>query len=83
MRVTCPHCLSKTRITSSNALTDRVKDIYCECMNKEACGARFVFTLSYKSTINHPVSTSTQIAFELVNRLSKEEKVAMQRNISP
>jgi hypothetical protein len=83
MRVICPHCLKKALIASSNALSNQVKDLYCKCTNTEACGASFVYTLSYKNTINPPVHTTTQIAFELVNRLSKEEKAAFKPAIFP
>jgi len=83
MRVVCPHCSQKAVITSSNALSSQVKDLYCKCTNAEACGASFVCTLGYKNTINPPIHTATQMAFELINRLSKEEKAALNTAIFP
>lgn len=73
MRVSCPHCKSKALITSSNALSKQVKDLYCKCKNLQ-CGARFVFTLAFKEIINPPAHSTAQIALELVRRMTTEEK---------
>lgn len=83
MRVTCPYCNQKALITSNNYLNDNktIADLYCSCTNVQACGATFVYVLSYKHTIKPPARTSTQIALELVNRLSKEEKAALQHDM--
>ncbi|BCG65102.1 MAG: cell division protein ZapA [Methyloprofundus sp.] len=78
----CPHCDSKALITSSNSLTATVKDLYCQCENTSACGARFVTTLAYKHTLNPPTSTTAEIAMSLINRLSKEEKAELQRDVA-
>jgi len=79
MRVICPHCLSKAIITSTNRLSEQVTDLYCHCTNGVKCGATFVSTLAYKHVINQPMQTTTAMAMELVNRLSKEEKEELQR----
>lgn len=81
MRVMCPHCGSKALITSSNALSNIVKDLYCQCENTVECGASFVTTLAFKHTLNPPVQTTSEIAASLINRLSKEEKEALQRGV--
>ena len=83
MRVICPFCSNKALITSSNSLTDNdtVKDLYCSCTNAKACGATFVFTLSFKHVLNPPAQTTSEIALNLVNRLSKEEKTALQQHL--
>ncbi len=80
MRVICPHCGNKALITSSNALSDTVKDLYCQCENRVECGASFVATLAFKHMINPPAHTTLEIAQSLINRLSKEEKEALQRD---
>jgi len=81
MRVMCPHCDSKAIITSSNVLSDMVKDLYCQCENTVECGASFVATLAFKHTLNPPARTTSEIAMSLINRLSKEEKEALQRGM--
>lgn len=59
-----------------------VQDLYCQCKNTADCGASFVSTLAFKHTINPPLRTTEQIAMSLINRLSKEEKEALQRQMS-
>ncbi len=49
-------------------------DLYCQCSNVQACGATFVYALGFKHVLNPPMATHQQMAFDLVNRLSKEEK---------
>ena len=81
MRVNCPHCRAKAIITSSNELSDAVKDLYCQCENTVECGASFVATLAFKHTLNPPVHTTLDIARSLVERLGREEKEALQRDM--
>lgn len=82
MRVICPHCLSKSVISSSNRLSDQVTDLYCLCTNAAECGASFVSTLAYKHTLNPPMRTVSEIAMGLVNRLSNKEKAELQKNMA-
>ncbi|NOR69193.1 MAG: transcriptional regulator [Methylomarinum sp.] len=80
MRIICPHCGSKAVISSSNKLSNQVKDLYCQCENTIHCGAGFVSTLAYKHTINPPAHTVLEMAMSLLNSLSKEEKAELQRD---
>lgn len=68
---------------TGNSLTDNdtVKDLYCSCTNTQACGAAFVFTLSFKHVLNPPAKTTSEIALNLVNLMSKEEKEALQQRL--
>ncbi len=81
MRVICPFCSEKALITSTNAMNDEktITDLYCSCSNVKECGATFVYSLSYKHVLNPPARTASEIALNLVNRLSKKEKVALQQ----
>jgi hypothetical protein len=81
MRVVCPHCFNKALITSTNQLSDTVKDLYCTCTNSRECGASFVFTLSYKHDLNPPRKTTLQIAATLINKLNPAEKQQLQRDL--
>lgn len=74
MRVDCPHCLQKAVITSSNALSSTVKDLYCQCQNTRDCGASFVFTLGYKHDLNPPVTNTRQLAAAVLRNLSPGER---------
>jgi hypothetical protein len=78
MRVVCPHCSKKAIITSSNAMSETVKDLYCQCTNTKDCGASFVFVLSYKHDLNPPVKTTLQIAASLINNLKPDQRKQLQ-----
>jgi cell division protein ZapA len=84
MQIPCPHCLKKARIISRNNLNEAqtVADLYCECTH-EGCKARFVFTLGFKHYINPPARTTLEIAQNLINRLSPEERAELQDNLRP
>ena len=77
MRVDCPHCRTKAVITSSNQLSDTVRDLYCQCKNTRECGASFVFTLAYKCDLNPPVKSTRQLAANLLAILPKDERNAL------
>mgnify|MGYP000561624670 CR=1 FL=1 len=81
MRVICPHCDSKALITSSNLLCETVKDLYCQCVNTKACGASFVYKLSYSHDLNPPRTSTQQIAIALIKSLPLEERQAIQRDM--
>jgi cell division protein ZapA (FtsZ GTPase activity inhibitor) len=81
MRVVCPHCLNKALITSTNQLSDTVKDLYCQCTNTRECGASFVFTLAYKHDLNPPQKTTLQIAANLIAHLNTADKQRLQRDL--
>ena len=74
MKVICPHCLSKARITSRNDITHTVADLYCQCMNTAQCGASFVMTLGFKNYLNPPPTNTQQLAAHIIGHLSKAQR---------
>jgi len=84
MRVICPFCANKAIITSSNSLNeeDTIKNLYCACSNVKSCGASFVYTLSFNHVLNPPINTTTEMAFNLVSRMSEDEKEVLQLKLS-
>lgn len=74
MRIICPHCHNKALITSSNDLSIKVKDLYCQCTNTQKCGASFVTTVAFKHDINPPRKTTLEIAAALLNTLDHSER---------
>jgi hypothetical protein len=77
MRVTCPHCLSTARITSSNKITPTITDLYCQCLNTRECGGSFVYTLAFKNTLNPPINSVAQMAQNLLNNLTRDQRAAV------
>ncbi|OCH58364.1 ogr/Delta-like zinc finger family protein [Aliivibrio fischeri] len=41
MLITCPKCLTKTRIATSRAISPETRELYCQCLNLN-CGKVFV-----------------------------------------
>lgn len=76
MRVTCPHCLQKARITSSNNMTENgsVRELYCQCLNTQHCGSSFVFTLSLKHTLNPPYNSIKNMAIQVIKSLPSDQR---------
>lgn len=81
MRVECPNCSQKAVITSSTSLSSTVKDLYCQCINTEHCGASFVYTLAFKHTLNPPINTTREMALQLIKNLPVEERQAVQNEL--
>ncbi|WP_414673348.1 MULTISPECIES: ogr/Delta-like zinc finger family protein [unclassified Methylophaga] len=78
MRVECPHCHQKAIISSTNALSHTVKDLYCQCTNLEGgCGASFVMKLGYSHDLNPPINNTRQMAISLLKNLTLSERQAL------
>jgi len=77
MKVTCPNCHSKARITSRNDITGTVADLYCQCLNTQACGASFVMTLGFRHYLNPPLNNVMQLAAHVIGSLDKSQRQAL------
>lgn len=75
MFINCPHCLHKAQITSRNNLNEEktIADLYCNCQNPD-CAARFVMQLGFQRWISTPVSSTLQLAVNLLKTLPKIER---------
>jgi len=74
VKVHCPNCSSKARITSRNEITLTIADLYCQCMNTKQCGASFVTTLAFKNYLNPPLTNTQQLAAHLLGSLTKAQR---------
>lgn len=77
MKVQCPSCAGKARITSRNDITITVADLYCQCMNTAQCGASFVVTLAFKNYLNPPLTNTQQMAAHLLGSLTKAQRLEL------
>ncbi|MCQ8105516.1 ogr/Delta-like zinc finger family protein [Methylomonas sp. SURF-2] len=84
MHITCPHCLHKAHITSSNDLNDEktISDLYCICLNPD-CAGRFVMQLAFQRWLAPPAISIVQLAANLLNTLSKAEREALLQGLPP
>lgn len=67
MRVYCPICEAKARISSTETISKSLKKLYCVCLNAE-CAHSFAMMLSFA----HTISPSAL-------HLSEEKRAAVQR----
>jgi hypothetical protein len=83
MRIHCPFCSGKARISSRHDLNDEktIADLYCQCLDAKHCGATFVYSLSYKSLTNPPLKSAREMAFYMVSKMPKSEKEQLQKDL--
>lgn len=83
MMIQCPNCLQKARITSRNNLNAEgtIADLYCACTNTKDCGATFVTTLAFKHYLNPSVTSTAQLAQNILNNLTKTERAALLQSL--
>lgn len=79
MRVFCPHCQSKAKITHTHRVTGEYSDLYADCQNPE-CNARFVLSLSHKYDIVQPEKSFDLFSslLDSASRLSPADRRALQ-----
>ena len=76
MRIVCPHCNGKARITSRASHTPTAADLYAVCLSP-SCGASFVYGLGLKHTINPPVTTTAELAAAVLRALPPAERAKL------
>lgn len=77
MKFVCPHCGGKAvNDRGRKNLTPTIADLYCSCKSL-ACGARFVYQLSYKHTTNPPVSVTAELAVAVLRALPAGERAKL------
>lgn len=69
MLITCPQCLTKTRIATSRAISHETRELYCQCLNLN-CGKTFVAHISFSHFIQ---STGKKPDFDLQPELRKDQ----------
>ena len=73
MRVRCPHCGSKARISHSTEESNRLKFLYADCSNIH-CFARFVIRMSYSHDVSAPVGTQLAAVHEMVANMNPTDR---------
>ncbi|WP_209299057.1 ogr/Delta-like zinc finger family protein [Aeromonas jandaei] len=80
MRVYCKECGQRGRITKTNALSESVSDLYCQCTEAE-CGHSWVATLSFSHTLSPSAKTTNQLMLSLIRSLGPEGRKTLQREL--
>lgn len=73
MRVICPECNTKSRITNRNQLSLEVSDLYCQCANID-CGHTFVAKLSFSHTISPPRNKVNVLIFDYLKQMDRQAR---------
>ena len=72
MRVPCPHCGEKSRITNTNAISMATRELYCACLNPD-CDARFKMSLAHMNDIRPPKREMDGMIAEVLRRMPRGE----------
>ena len=80
MRVICPECSSKSRITNRNQLSLEVSDLYCQCANVH-CGHTFVAKLAFSHSINPPKNKVNELIFDYLKNMDKQARKQLLDNV--
>lgn len=73
MRINCPHCGSKMRITHTNSVSNEVSDLYADCTNQK-CAARSLFILSHSHDITPPQPLLTDAMAEIIANMDPQTR---------
>ncbi len=80
MRVMCPTCGQRARISKTNRLSLLHADLYCSCTDAE-CGHTFVVNLSFSHTLSPSSRSASNLVIELVNALPPEARKQLQQEL--
>lgn len=69
MRVPCPHCGEKTRVTNTNVISPATREVYCNCLNPD-CDARVIMVLGHKHDVRPPKNEMEGLVAEVLRRMS-------------
>ncbi|WP_345854004.1 ogr/Delta-like zinc finger family protein [Shewanella algae] len=80
MRVMCPTCGQRARISKTNRLSLVHADLYCSCTDAE-CGHTFVVNLSFSHTLSPSSRSASNLVIELVRALPPEARKQLQQEL--
>ncbi|MPN57201.1 hypothetical protein SDC9_204895 [bioreactor metagenome] len=68
MRIDCPYCRQKAKITHRVIISAKMSEAYITCLNPE-CGARSVMRIAHSHTLTPPQSVLTNSLYEQLAEL--------------
>ncbi|MGI2146269.1 ogr/Delta-like zinc finger family protein [Shewanella frigidimarina] len=80
MRVLCT-CGKKAIIGKTDRLSVEHANLYCSCSDPE-CGHTFVANVSFSHTLSPSAKSSSQLVKQLVNAMSLEHRLQLQRELN-
>jgi hypothetical protein len=81
MRVLCTSCGKKAIIGKTDRLSVEHANLYCSCSDPE-CGHTFVTNVSFSHTLSPAAKSSSQLVKQLVNAMSPEHRLQLQRELN-
>jgi len=73
MRIDCPHCKQKARITHRVTISEKMTELYVDCQNPE-CGARSVMRITHSHTLTPPQSLLVNSLYEQLAQMDPRER---------
>ena len=73
MRIDCPYCKGKAKITHRVKISDKMSEVYVDCLNPE-CGARSVMRIFHTRTVIPPQSLLVNSLYEQIAQMDPRER---------
>lgn len=77
----CRDCTSKAVITRTERVHSDYSRLYCSCLNSK-CGHKWVMKLEFGHTTRASRVVKNNLLFELIERLSEEEKQEIKKRLT-
>ncbi|WP_116425096.1 ogr/Delta-like zinc finger family protein [Pseudomonas citronellolis] len=81
MRIHCPECGEKSRISSRRQISLQFTTLYCQCLDAENCGHRFVMQLTYSHTLTKGAGTVETLLFDRLCEMPKKDREELLRKV--
>lgn len=81
MRVLCRICSKKAIIGKTDRISLDHANLYCSCSDPE-CGHTFVANVSFSHTLSPSAKSSSQLVKQLVNAMSPDHRLQLQRELN-
>ena len=82
MRINCPYCKGKARITHRKAVTAKMTEYYADCENPE-CAARLAFRLYHSHNIIPPLKEQSNSLHEQIANMDPDDRLDLFRQYAP
>ncbi len=81
MRIHCPQCSEKSRISSRREISPQFTTLYCQCLDAEKCGHRFVMQLTFSHTLTKGTGSLEALLFDRLLEMPLNDREALLRKV--
>lgn len=81
MRIHCPQCGEKSRISSRRQISLQFTTLYCQCLDAQNCGHRFVMQLTFSHTLTKGTGSLEALLFDKLREMPPNDREALLRKV--